>query len=186
MSWWLWHFPYYGYAWTVQVSLCITNLSKPTGQMETSFISGMVALTYFRCPTGISMIISLMRPVSETWKCMWKYPNVSPVLLGQGLSNSMGKSPNESTEKNVCSVTLSMQSNDKWRDDGGKGSGFAFLPLSPSIQLTTKFYSFLFLNIPQVHSLSVSSATISIQATVIICLNDYCSLLTGPCLPVSP
>lgn len=63
---------------------------------------------------------------------MCKYPNVSPVLLGQGLSNSMGKSPNESTEKNVCSVTLSMQSNDKWRDDGGKREWFC-IPFSLSI-----------------------------------------------------
>lgn len=35
----------------------MTNLNKPMAKTEASFISGKVAPTYLRCPTGIKLII---------------------------------------------------------------------------------------------------------------------------------
>lgn len=52
--------------------------------------------------------------------------------------------------------------------------------------INTGFYSSLFLNILSVYSLSISIATISLQATIIIFPNYYCSLLNTRLLPSSP
>lgn len=113
---------------------------------------------------------------------MWKYPNVSPVLLGQHFKNSMGNPQMRVLEKCLfCNILYAI----KWGNNGKESDDSSFLSVSLSIQITTKFYSSLFLNISPVHSFPIPTVTVFIQATILIVPDRYCSLLIGLLLSVS-
>lgn len=107
---------------------------------------------------------------------MWKYPNVSPVLLRQCSKNSVGNPQMKVLEKCLfCNILYAS----KWGNNGEEGGDSSFFSVSLSIQITTKCYPSLFLNIPPAHSLPIPAAIVFIQAC-------YWSLLTALLLSVFP
>lgn len=107
---------------------------------------------------------------------MWKYPNVSPVLLRQCSKNSVGNPQMKVLEKCLfCNILYAS----KWGNNGEEGGDSSFFSVSLSIQITTKCYPSLFLNIPPAHSLPIPAAVVFIQAC-------YWSLLTALLLSVFP
>lgn len=114
---------------------------------------------------------------------MWKYPNVSPVLLRQCSKNSVGNPQTKVLEKCLfCNILYAS----KWGNNGAEGGDSSFFSVSLSIQITTKSYPSSLLNIPPAHSLPSPTATVFIQATILIAPDCYCSLLTALLLSVSP